>query len=331
MITIINLMRFVKKNFFYFFLIYTQSAFADEQLFGYVQASETMPQGTAQVYQWITQRTGKFDGTYIGRDFRTEFEYGVTDRLQSSFYINTSGHQINNAHSNVYGELEHEAGLSADFPNKNTIFEFNGISNAFKYNVLSPFMPNKFGNIGLALYIEPSYSTIHKITGEKMQEYSVETKIIIQKNFLEDRMTFAFNFNTEFEKRKMHGENVWQDEFTPEITSGLTYLLRQNWYIGFETRYHSEYPGGSERDKFALLPNYGSREHWAIFAGPTVHYAGRRWWITATYLPHLLFVQLGDTVKLTSTRFNLTSGVAGLVYSVNRDWLTGFVEIGVLV
>lgn len=53
--------------------------------------------------------------------------------------------------------------------------------------------------------------------------------------------------------------------------------------------------------------------------------------ITATYLPHLLFVQLGDTVKLTSTRFNLTSGVAGLVYSVNRDWLTGFVEIGVLV
>ena len=53
--------------------------------------------------------------------------------------------------------------------------------------------------------------------------------------------------------------------------------------------------------------------------------------ITATYLPHLIFLQLGDTVSLTSNRFGLSSGKPGLVYSINRDWITGFVEIGVLV
>ena len=53
--------------------------------------------------------------------------------------------------------------------------------------------------------------------------------------------------------------------------------------------------------------------------------------ITATYLPHLMFVQLGDVVTLTSNRFGLSSGKPGLVYSISRDWITGLVEIGVLV
>ena len=56
-----------------------------------------------------------------------------------------------------------------------------------------------------------------------------------------------------------------------------------------------------------------------------------RYLVTATYLPHLLFLQLGETVLLKSNRFGLLSGKAGIVYSINRDWLTGFAEIGVLV
>jgi len=53
--------------------------------------------------------------------------------------------------------------------------------------------------------------------------------------------------------------------------------------------------------------------------------------ITATYLPHHLFAQLGDTVTIKSNRFGLDTGKAGIVYSVNRDWITGMVQIGVLV
>lgn len=53
--------------------------------------------------------------------------------------------------------------------------------------------------------------------------------------------------------------------------------------------------------------------------------------VTATYLPHLIFTQLGSIVTVKSTRFGLTAGKLGIVYSINRDWLTGFVEIGVLV
>lgn len=53
--------------------------------------------------------------------------------------------------------------------------------------------------------------------------------------------------------------------------------------------------------------------------------------ITASYLPDLIFAQLGDIVQITSQRFGLSSGKLGMVYSVNRNWITGFIEIGVLV
>ena len=57
----------------------------------------------------------------------------------------------------------------------------------------------------------------------------------------------------------------------------------------------------------------------------------QRYVITAEYLPHLMFVQLGDIVEIKSARFQLTSGKLGMVYSVVRNWTTGIVSIGVLV
>jgi lipopolysaccharide export system protein LptC len=57
----------------------------------------------------------------------------------------------------------------------------------------------------------------------------------------------------------------------------------------------------------------------------------QRYVITADYLPHLMFVQLGDIVEIKSARFQLTSGKLGMVYSVVRNWTTGIVSIGVLV
>ena len=53
--------------------------------------------------------------------------------------------------------------------------------------------------------------------------------------------------------------------------------------------------------------------------------------ITATYVPEYLFVQLGDIVSVQSNRFNLTNGKLGIVYSIDRDWISGNVQIGVLV
>lgn len=57
----------------------------------------------------------------------------------------------------------------------------------------------------------------------------------------------------------------------------------------------------------------------------------QRFLINATYLPQFIFVQLGDIVSITSNRFSLSSSKQGIIYSVTRNWLTGLVDIGVLV
>ena len=51
---------------------------------------------------------------------------------------------------------------------------------------------------------------------------------------------------------------------------------------------------------------------------------------TATYLPDLLLVELGDTWTLTHARLGLSAGKTGLVVKIDRDWLKGRVTVGVL-
>src|SRR4051812_41250547 len=57
---------------------------ADENLLGYVKGAETLPQGSSELYQFVTARSGKGTGEYTGVDFLTEVEHGVTDRLTVS-------------------------------------------------------------------------------------------------------------------------------------------------------------------------------------------------------------------------------------------------------
>lgn len=52
---------------------------------------------------------------------------------------------------------------------------------------------------------------------------------------------------------------------------------------------------------------------------------------TMTAYPHMFFVQLGDCVTLKNRRFDLVNGKVGTVISVSRDWISGRIEIGVIV
>ena len=56
----------------------------------------------------------------------------------------------------------------------------------------------------------------------------------------------------------------------------------------------------------------------------------QRYIYTMTGYAHLFDIQLGDAVRLTNKRFNLSNTV-GTVVSIARDWIRGRVDIGVLV
>jgi len=240
---------------------------ADEQYFGYTYGAEVLPKGETEMELWATDRRGKDEGHYDAQDYKVELEHGFTDRFTVSGYANFVSHHIR--------------GLDPDFERTDRDFAFQGLSAEFKYNVLSPFKDG----IGLTLYAEPGWSRIHSVESEKGTEYELELKAIVQKNFLDDRLIWAANltFEPEWEKEKEEvvpgvTESEWEKELKLEISSGLSYRLAPGWYAGVEGRYASVYPDWTNRLR---------RETYAIFAGPTLHYGGKKWAATLSYQPQL--------------------------------------------
>jgi hypothetical protein len=242
-------------------------AWADEQYFGYTYSAEVLPKNKTEMELWATDRRGKSGGHFDAQDYRIELEHGLTSRLTVAGYANFASHHI--------GRLE------PDFEDTDRDFALRGLSAEFKYNVLSPYKDG----LGLTLYAEPAWSRIHG-GGEKGTELELEFKAILQKNFLDDRLIWAanFTFEPEWEKEKEideltgTAETEWEKELKLEVSTGLTYRVGPGWYAGVEGRYASVYPDWT---------NGLHRETYAVFAGPVVHYGGKKWWATLSYQPQL--------------------------------------------
>lgn len=230
---------------------------ADENYFGYAYGSETLPKGHGEIYQWVTSRTGKADGTYRAVDFQTEFEYGFTDRLQGSLYLNAIKHHISGV---------------TDFTDRDQL-RFNGLQAALKYSVRSPYKDG----YGLALYLEPGYKRYSAKSGERTDIFFLEPKLILQKNFRDDTLILAANLSAEFEREHNREAREWESELELQFSAGLSYRFAPNWFVGIETLATSAF----ERMHLDKLGEY------AVFAGPNLHYANKQWWATLTVLPQL--------------------------------------------
>jgi hypothetical protein len=106
-----------------------------------------------------------------------------------------------------------------------------------------------------------------------------------QKYFQQGRMIWAGNLGLKagYEDRSpianLPPDFDWPT--TPEMeielsaSTGLTYRVAPNWFIGGETQWTAEYETevGNER--------------WSVFAGPTIHYGGKKLWATFTWFPQI--------------------------------------------
>ena len=239
---------------------------ADEAIFAWTYTTDLLPKGKWEFEQWMTARWEKEHGTYNVFDFREELEYGVTDNFQIALYLN---HHYVNANDDVpVGDPLHpkrrlrgvyETGgedVHADHdPTKPfDSYHFESVSFEAIYRLLSPYKDP----IGLALYFEPAVGD---------QETELEWKILLQKNWLEDRLVWALNVNYELEYEKEE-EDEWEREGMFEWFTGLSYRFMRNWSGGLEFWNHHEFG------------NATIHEHSAYFLGPTIHYGGERWWAT---------------------------------------------------
>jgi hypothetical protein len=255
------------------------SAWAEESQFGYVYTTDLLPAGQRELEQWATWRHQKTGGSFDQLDLRTEFEYGVTDRLQTSIYANYAWNEA--YHNGPLGATTPGEPFSSDNPGPDAHYDaarFVGISGEAIYRVLSPYIDP----VGLAFYVEPTY-------GPQFRE--LETKLIAQKNFLDDRLIFAFNATYAPEWRKLLNDTgvgrSWQEETDVNAYLAASFRFRPNWSAGFEFLNEREY-------------NSFNFTHWTnsgYYLGPSVHFGGKSFFVTAVFLEQLPWARVhGDTL-----------------------------------
>jgi hypothetical protein len=241
------------------------TAQADENLFGYVRGAEVLPKGSAEFYQWFTQRSDKGAGHYRATDTKTEIEYGVTDRFQVSAEVN--GLALNTHGLTIDGYLPKD---------KKSGLRVQGVEVAAKYNFLSPARDD----FGLSGYASFEIGRLDPHSGQRKTEYEFETQLLAQKYFLEGELTWVGNIGLRAarELRKpltgLPADFDWptdpEMEINVKLGTGVSYRFHPGWYVGVEAMYEAEH-----ETEVGL-------ERWSVFAGPSLHYGGQRWWSTLT-------------------------------------------------
>src|SRR5258708_2413566 len=130
-------------------LVLCGSAWADDQPFVTLYTTDIQPEHGREIEQWL-----KWSANHGGESFneileRTELEYGITDDLQGSLYLNYDW-------SRTHAHLP-----PGPIDTNNSV----GVSGEVIWRLLNPY----FDPIGFALYLEPAWSA---------KVRSVETKLL---------------------------------------------------------------------------------------------------------------------------------------------------------
>jgi len=245
-------------------------AFAGESPFGWIYTADLHPQGTFEFEHKSFLQSRQSRGNYAYLQNKEEIEYGVTNRLQIAGYVNWS---YANAFQNGIDGMTGGPGVSQFLTDTFDPFSryhrarFDSLAFETIYQVLNP-ITDPFG---LALYIEPEFGPLTR---------ELEWRIILQKNFLDDRLIVAANVSGKHERERNLDGTI--DRASPlDLTLGVSYLFAPNWLFGVEGRIHNEFAGYF----------FDTPEHSAFFAGPVLHYGSKEFWVTAAWRHQLPWVQ----------------------------------------
>lgn len=220
------------------FIFSTVAARSDDRPFVFAYTTDIEAQYEKEIEQELTWASGHAKEPFQAIESRTELEYGFTDNFQGSLYLNYDWSRIR--------PPSEDAAISS----------LPGASGEFIYRLLNV----DFDPIGLALYAEPSIGN-----GTR----SFETKLLLQKNFLNDDLRVVLNINAEdrWEKSEL---GSYEKNSALEFFSGASYSVTPEWSIGAEFNNERGYQG-------LILGGSPLYTDNAYFAGPTIQYLGHPW------------------------------------------------------
>ena len=238
------------------------TAQAGEGSFGWVYTLDLQPKGTWEFEQRLQYNRAQAQNKYDLWQGRTELEYGVTENFQLAGYLNYS---YVNAYRNYRPNDEfpngETAGWGVSYPSdeKYSKGRMEGGSIEAIYRFTNPVVDP----VGVGIYGEVTL-------GSMKDEF--ETRLLLQSNFLDDKLVLAANLVGAWEKVKfVEGETG--PETMVDLLIGASYRVANNWTAGLEARFHNDFYG--------YQFNQQTQRQW--FFGPNVHYATKDWWVTGAW------------------------------------------------
>jgi len=259
---------------------------ADENMWLYTKGTDTLPQGAKELKLSTMLRHGKNSGDYNFYDFRPEFEYGLTNHITLMAEVMIFHHTYS-VSDEINPMFETQGGAGSRFQGT----ELAGFEIGYKQNILSPY--KDFVGFAYSLVWEHRYR--YRLDGAKIDQNSYVASAYIQKNWLDDTLTWAFNGKIELEERNSPG--VFEKEIALDFSTGIAYRVAPKHFVGIEVRHQSDYlsPYDTEAGDFAepdLKPSdwglthltFGTQHQNGLYVGPTYHYAEKSWWLTTGVL-----------------------------------------------
>ncbi len=250
--------------------VLSQTASAGESPFGWIYLTDIHPPGTREFEQHIDVQRTQTKGDYTNTLLRSELEFGITPKYQTSIYLNSRF--ISASRNGTDGTT---GGPNTDIPDgfnptdRYKMHRVESVSWENIYQLMNPLVDP----IGLALYFEPAW-------GPRKKE--LEFKLLLQKNFLDDRLITAANLDLSSEKNNRGIDVERASEINLQF--GTSYRFINNWSAGLELRNHREFAGY----------RWQTPQHTAWFLGPNIHYANKDWWVTVA-IRHQLKAATGFT------------------------------------
>jgi hypothetical protein len=207
----------------------------------------------------MTSRYGKEDRFYHRIDQRLEFEVGVAKNIQTAFYLNTSFINediIEDVSETAHGTEGHPVII---IPSSSFAI---GFSNEWKFKITDPVA----NALGTALYFE---------WGFMGREMELETKILLDKVIGKNVIAFNGVYEAEFEGETEENKSKFEfHEHKLEADIAYMNLITSRFGLGLEVVNHNEIVESEW-------------EHSALFAGPSVHFNGKNWFINLNVLPQV--------------------------------------------
>jgi len=232
-------------------LIASLTTLAQDRHFAWSYNTPTLPAGNVDVEAWNTFCTGREEYFFQQLTQRIEFEFGVTDMIQTSLYLNAKHKAI--------GPMASDASLSMQ---RSSEFSF---SNAWKFFLISPHQQP----IGVSAYLE-----YYLAPGEIELEGKMMVDKLTEKHWFVFNSTVEAEFENEFEKGESKILRETDTEWKLEQTLGYMYNFSSRLGLGLEVRNVSKLAEGQV-------------DYSALFVGPTLFIGSEKYFLIFNILPQI--------------------------------------------